>query len=1022
MAYDQNYDNGYDQLPPDPHPRAYADPLQHRGEQSTYRERRPNIQQYGSYDHEAVQQPQDYGYQWNEGQGGARAYHRDGYQGGPPSDRNRGYRSPPVQYDTGVYHGDAERQPMQQHQRRQLDPRNRGIPNSPALQPSSKQYPPGPPRDLNQRRGNRPQHNGVPNARHDDYHAEIDYGRRDAYHDPQYEVPQQQDHYPNKEWHNKSHRRGRSNGREEHGYKDPRGAAPHEARKDFAAQTPGRDQKRSRSHGRQNLDKRKIFTDITSPSTVAWDNPFPTFPAGKTKGIQDDGNVNRSMTDMRISDKTHEPPIARPRTTDNSDQYGTERSQHQYNQPQSRTQQSKWNTGGAAPVPQRLPEAPVGALERPPADHGRPRLFTGRSSEEASREAARVNKASQLDTERSRTMPDNVSSAVLRSGFQTEHASTRGWQEPGHTTGYYGPEDAAYVPSRPSTASETRPSNPVRSRSNEIQQLRNKQTRPQQGNGVSNVQTTRDHPPSLRQDSIGDVYDAYYNGSTPVSPAQSYRGYRAYQPPIDEEMPNFDATSVASPSHHRGMTIDDHLQPQQIQPEMPPLPDQYQERHSPAFNHSQAHGQASQSRSQPDLKNRRPPRVQPNDGFDFGIPPEATAMPPRSYKQNVPQDPPEYPMERPLVSQDFDRQQPAFKDGPRQPPKPYRANNYPRPSEPYPQQSSTPIPPEQHRPNVQQRAPSNGQTRGPGGRPSSDSRAGPTSPPASLPTQPDALPAHPTPVRAGLMSSPSPNQAPKPIPVRNYNTNSSPLQNFSTPPAPSSVRPAEERKAPAPVTQGELDGLRQTAKENPSDQKTPMLLAKRLVEAAAALDEGVPRLDQKTIQKTRERYYAEAYKIVKRLVSAGSADGMFFLGDCYSQGRLGLEKDTREAFTLYQSAAKAGHAQAAFRVAVCCELGLEEDGGTKRDLGKAVQWYKRAAQLGDTPAMYKTGVIQLKGLLGQPKDAAEAVAWLRRAAEQADKDNPHALHELVSHERWRGALGFLDVLANTNMIFIGPVA
>jgi len=188
-------------------------------------------------------------------------------------------------------------------------------------------------------------------------------------------------------------------------------------------------------------------------------------------------------------------------------------------------------------------------------------------------------------------------------------------------------------------------------------------------------------------------------------------------------------------------------------------------------------------------------------------------------------------------------------------------------------------------------------------------------------------------------------------------------------------------------------------KVNPSDQKTPILLAKKLMEAVASLDEGVPRLDQKTIQKTRERYYAEAYKIVKRLVSAGSADGMFFLGDCYSQGRLDLEKDTREAFTLYQSAAKAGHAQAAFRVAVCCELGLEEDGGTKRDLGKAVQWYKRAAQLGDTPAMYKTGVIQLKGLLGQPKDTAEAVVWLRRAAEKADKDNPHALHELVSHAR-----------------------
>lgn len=999
MAYNQQYDSGYGQPTPNPQPRAYADPRQHRGERSNYRERPLNNRQHASYEHESVQQPQDYGNQWNEGQGGAQDYHRPGYNGGPPNDSNRGYRSPPAQHDTGGYHSDAKRRPMQQYQQRQLDPQHRSIPNSPALQSPSQHYPPDPRRDMNQHQGNRSQYSGVPSPRHDEYHAENGYGRRDGHHDPQYHAPQQQDYFPNNEWHNESHRRGRSNGGEEHGYSDPRIAAPHDRRKAFAAQRPGRDRKRSQSHGRQYLDKKKLFADTTSPDTVAWDNPFPTFPAGKTKGIQDDGNINRSMADMRTSDKTLDPSAPRPRTTDNSDRYDRERSQHRRDEPHSRTQQPNWHSGDAAPVHARIPETPVGASDRPPADYGRPRPFTERSSEEVSRGAPRFTKATQPDAERSRTMPNNVSSSVLRSGFQTKHANTQEWQEPGHTAGYYGPDDAAYVPGRPSTALDTRPSGPVQSRSYEIQQLRNKQVRPQLGNGAINVQPTPENPPFSRQDSIGDVYDSYYDGSTPASPAQSHRGYRAYQPPIEEEMPNFDATSVASPSHHRGMTIDDHLQPQQIQPEMPPLPEQYQDQHAPAFDRSQSYDQAPRSRSQPDLKNRRPPRAQPNDGFDFGISPEATTMPPRSHQNNGPQARSQYPMEGPPASQDFNRQPPGFRDGPRQPPIPYRANMNTRPNEPYPQQSSSQAPPEQYRPPVQQRPSQNGQIRGPGGRPSPVSRASPTSPPASLPMQPDALPAHPAPVRAGLMSSPSPTQAPKPVPVRNYNTNSSPLQNVITPLAPSGARPAEPRKAPAPVTQGELDGLRQNIKVNPSDPKAQMLLAKKLMEAVAGLDEGVPRLDQKTIQKTRERYYAEAYKIVKRLVSAGNADAMFFLGDCYSQGRLDLVKDTREAFTLYQSAAKAGHAQAAFRVAVCCELGLEEDGGTKRDLGKAVQWYKRAAQLGDTPAMYKTGVIQLKGLLGQPKDTAEAVAWLRRAAEKADKDNPHALHELVSHDR-----------------------
>lgn len=213
------------------------------------------------------------------------------------------------------------------------------------------------------------------------------------------------------------------------------------------------------------------------------------------------------------------------------------------------------------------------------------------------------------------------------------------------------------------------------------------------------------------------------------------------------------------------------------------------------------------------------------------------------------------------------------------------------------------------------------------------------------------------------------------------------------PPPPSEQSDAQS-VAPK-LTPSDLERLRMVAKSNPTDQKAQMNLAKGLVQAASAMEEYVPQTDQKARIKTRERYVTEAHKSIKRLVSTGYPDAMFFLGDCYSQGRLGLDKDAKEAFSLYQGAAKAGHAQAAFRVAVCCELGLEEDGGTKRDLGKAVQWYKRAATLGDTPAMYKTGVIQLKGLLGQPKDSGEAVVWLRKAAEKADKDNPHALHELA---------------------------
>jgi TPR repeat protein len=179
---------------------------------------------------------------------------------------------------------------------------------------------------------------------------------------------------------------------------------------------------------------------------------------------------------------------------------------------------------------------------------------------------------------------------------------------------------------------------------------------------------------------------------------------------------------------------------------------------------------------------------------------------------------------------------------------------------------------------------------------------------------------------------------------------------------------------------------------NPNDQATQLLLARKLVEASEVLVSAIP--DQRQRNKTRERYVMDAYKHVKKLVAANNAEAMFYLADCNGRGALGLETDTKEAFSLYQSAAKAGHAQAAYRTAVCCEMGNEEGGGTRKDPTKAIQWYKRAATLGDTPAMYKMGMIQLKGLLGQPRNPREAVGWLKRAAEHADAENPHALHEL----------------------------
>lgn len=264
---------------------------------------------------------------------------------------------------------------------------------------------------------------------------------------------------------------------------------------------------------------------------------------------------------------------------------------------------------------------------------------------------------------------------------------------------------------------------------------------------------------------------------------------------------------------------------------------------------------------------------------------------------------------------------------------------------------------------------------------------------------PDALPSHPTPVRAGLMSNSVVNLNDKPPPVRNYGgvpQAPAPQQQRMPQQQPQQLAPqarvVQQKPPEPPVTPQELEHLRMVIKNNPKDEDSALRLAKKLIEAADVLLPNVP--DPKVRGRARERYVMDAHKILKKLANAQNMGAMFVMADSLGRGLFGGDSDTKEAFTLYQSAAKLGHAGAAYRTAVCCEIGQEEGGGTRRDPMKAIQWYKRAASLGDTPAMYKVGMILLKGLLGQPKNPREAVGWLKRAAERADPDNPHALHEL----------------------------
>lgn len=207
--------------------------------------------------------------------------------------------------------------------------------------------------------------------------------------------------------------------------------------------------------------------------------------------------------------------------------------------------------------------------------------------------------------------------------------------------------------------------------------------------------------------------------------------------------------------------------------------------------------------------------------------------------------------------------------------------------------------------------------------------------------------------------------------------------------APNSIRSkAVDLNAP-PFTKEFIDQYRTRIKADP-DPEAHYKYARYLIEAAKRV--GSEAKDQRAVKKYRDLLIGEALKVMRKLATQGDAldEAQFFLANCYGTGTLGLQVDHERAYHLYLQAAKQNHAAACYRVAVCNEIGA----GTRREPPRAAAFYRKAASLGDTAAMYKLGMILLNGTLGEARNPREAIGWLKRAGEQADTENPHALHEL----------------------------
>ena len=167
-----------------------------------------------------------------------------------------------------------------------------------------------------------------------------------------------------------------------------------------------------------------------------------------------------------------------------------------------------------------------------------------------------------------------------------------------------------------------------------------------------------------------------------------------------------------------------------------------------------------------------------------------------------------------------------------------------------------------------------------------------------------------------------------------------------------------------------------------------------------------PHRDNSTPGGSQADLLREARHILQKLSDRSYPYAQYYLADGYASGLFnkGVEDNDR-AFPLFVAASKHGHAEAGYRAALCYEFGW----GSRKDLQKAVQFYRQSASKNHPGAMSRLGKACLTGEMGLGNRYREGVKWLKRAAESADFQYNSAPYELgLLHETGFGDDIFKD--------------
>lgn len=116
----------------------------------------------------------------------------------------------------------------------------------------------------------------------------------------------------------------------------------------------------------------------------------------------------------------------------------------------------------------------------------------------------------------------------------------------------------------------------------------------------------------------------------------------------------------------------------------------------------------------------------------------------------------------------------------------------------------------------------------------------------------------------------------------------------------------------------------------------------------------------------------------KQAMEKGDFNGNYHLGLLYYKGKFGQgEEALKYAFYTFKEAADSEHAPSMYELASMYEKGA----GFPKDMGQAVNLYRKSAHLGYAPSQMQVGLLYENGIL-VPKNETLAAAWYTKAAEQ----------------------------------------